>query len=130
MPKKKTKLRLKDLDKLCSLIVRTRDNWTCVLCHKKYLPPTAKIQCSHFWSRRHTSTRFDLPNLDALCAGCHLRVEANKQGDYREFKIQQLGLKEYNNLDLRHKEIHKVNQSYLQDLREELQDKAKELGLL
>lgn len=130
MPKKKTRLRLKDLDGITSLIVRSRDLWTCVLCKVRHLPPTAKIQCSHYWSRRHTSTRFDVLNLDALCAGCHLKYENNKQGIYRDFKIKQLGLKKYNELEKRHQEIRKVNQSYLRDLREELQETARTMGLL
>ena len=33
-------------------------------------------------------------NCDAACYGCHAVWEANKQGDYRNFKIKQLGMKD------------------------------------
>jgi hypothetical protein len=95
------KIKIDTADKYFSLYVRIRDNWTCQRCKRKYKQGDRGITCSHFWSRRHENTRFDLENCDTLCFGCHSLWESDKQGDYRDFKIKQLGEKEYKNLMIR-----------------------------
>ena len=86
-------------DRLFSLCIRNRDKWRCVRCKKQYHPPTNALQCSHFWGRGNYATRFHRWNCDAACYGCHAIWEANKQGDYRNFKIKQLGMKKYKELE-------------------------------
>jgi Bacteriophage Lambda NinG protein len=54
-----------ELDRLTSVIVRRRDR-RCVTCGSR-----EKLQCSHFYSRRHVATRFDLRNCNAMCARCN-----------------------------------------------------------
>jgi len=104
-PKKKVKTRSKEwsvkkADGLFSKFIRERDG-KCVRCGK-----TEYLQCSHFWPRAISSTRFDPENCDTLCYGCHYGDryhgwEYAKQGEYRDFKIKQLGDEGYKNLALR-----------------------------
>lgn len=94
-------IKISKLDALFSKQIRERDNWTCVRCGRRYEPPTNALHCSHFWGRANKATRYDPENCDALCYGCHALWEANKQGEYRDFKIKQLGKKGYNALERR-----------------------------
>ena len=80
-------------DRIFSRWIRDRDK-RCMRCGK-----TENLQCSHFWSRRHSSVRYDPKNCVAACAGCHLyHWEVEKQGHYRDFMIQWLGQEEYDAL--------------------------------
>ncbi len=54
-----------ELDRYTSLIVRRRDG-RCMTCGS-----VQRLQCSHFYSRRYLSVRFDLRNCNAMCAGCN-----------------------------------------------------------
>lgn len=65
------KLKLDVADKLFSLWIRTRDEWTCQRCGVYYEPPTRALHCSHFKGRGKENTRFDPRNADSLCYGCH-----------------------------------------------------------
>ena len=58
---------LAELDRLTSLLVRRHDR-RCVTCGCG-----RNLQCSHFYSRRHLATRFDLRNCNAMCADCNRR---------------------------------------------------------
>ena len=64
-------------DSAFSKYIRTRDNWTCQRCMKKYEPPTSALHCSHFMGRAKEATRFDPENADALCYGCHRYLTAH-----------------------------------------------------
>ncbi len=88
-------------DSLFSRYIRTRDKWRCQRCFTQYQEGDQGLQNSHFWGRGNWNTRFDSENCDALCYGCHARWEGNKQGDYRDFKIKQLGIIGYKNLEMR-----------------------------
>lgn len=94
-------IKIDKLDTLFSKFIRARDNWTCQRCHKRYEPPTGALHCSHFWGRGNKATRYDSGNCDALCYGCHSLWEASKQGDYRDFKLRQLGQEQYDALEKR-----------------------------
>jgi len=98
---KTKKIRITKADEKFSKYIRTRDGWICQRCGRRYTPPTNGLQCSHFWGRANKCTRFDPENCDALCYGCHSLWEGNKQGDYRDFKIRQLGKKGYEALEKR-----------------------------
>lgn len=50
-----------------SLAVRARDNYTCQWCGST----TNQMQCSHVYSRRHRTIRWDMMNAKCLCAACH-----------------------------------------------------------
>jgi len=75
--------------------VRDRDGGKCYFCGKQ------GRQNSHFWGRGNSATRYDPLNCDYACGGCHMRVEGNKQGLYREMKLKQLGKKGYDELEKR-----------------------------
>lgn len=93
-------LKLDKADVVFSLFVRTRDDWTCQRCHKKYTPPTNALHNSHYFGRGREGTRFEPDNCDALCHGCHQHWgSADKEG-YRAFKIKQLGQKRFDTLTL------------------------------
>ena len=96
------KIKLKSSDIFFSKYIRLRDK-QCVRCHKK---GTGKygingLQCSHYFSRRKKSTRYDEQNCDTLCPGCHRSWELDKKGEYRDFKINQLGQKSFDLRELR-----------------------------
>lgn len=79
--------------------VKKRDK-KCVLCKRK--PPEVVLTCSHFWGRYASATRYDFENADAICFGCHFKIENAKQGIYREFKMKQLGPEKYKALEKRY----------------------------
>jgi len=62
-----------ELDRLTSLIVRRRDK-RCVTCGS-----TQGLQCSHFYSRRYLSVRFDLRNCNAMCVRCNRRHNKDRR---------------------------------------------------
>ena len=75
---KKTISKLKkELDKFFSLFIRLRyatENLglvQCFTCGKVAHYKTGGMQCGHFQSRRHHSTRWDEKNVNAQCAGCN-----------------------------------------------------------
>lgn len=98
------RITLDPADKVFSQYIRLRDG-ECVRCHSlvefnsKGLP--VSHQASHYISRGKESTRFDESNVDCLCHGCHQYWgSADKEG-YRNFKLAQLGMQEFNLLQMR-----------------------------
>lgn len=88
----------KKADSLFSKYIRDRDK-RCFFCSNK------ASQNSHFWGRGNSATRYDPENCDGICGGCHMRHEGNKQGLYRDKKIEQLGGKGYKALESRARSI-------------------------
>ncbi len=66
------KIRRDKADELFSKLVRERAGWCCETCGK-YFPEDNRqgLHCSHLYSRRHQSTRYDPGNAIAQCFGCH-----------------------------------------------------------
>src|ERR1051325_4496175 len=62
-----------ELDKYTSIMARRRDG-KCVTCDS-----VRSLQCSHFYSRRYLSIRFDLRNCNAMCAGCNRRHNRDRR---------------------------------------------------
>ena len=93
------KIRLKPADIVFSRLIRKRDGWRCIRCKTQYEPPTQALHCSHFWGRSNKKTRFDPRNCDALCYGCHRLWEGRKRFEYSDFKLIQLGKKQYIDLE-------------------------------
>ena len=73
-----------ELDRLTPMIVRRRDR-RCVTCGSN-----RNLQCSHFYSRRHLSVRFDLRNCHAMCAGCNRRHNSDPE-PYLAFMRERYG---------------------------------------
>lgn len=79
----------------------------CIVTGKTILE--ARLTCSHFWNEgTYPSVRYDPENCDTISWAYHygnpyVGWEFNKQGDYRDFKIKQLGIKKYKLLEERAK---------------------------
>ena len=119
------KLKLFPSDVVWSKYIRTRDNWTCQRCNKKYTPPTSALHCSHFWSRGNWSVRFDFFNCQSLCYGCHSYLGGNPQ-EHREFVLNRLGQKEFDALQKRRNTSLKAGEKkYLlsKEFRKEVEEK-------
>ena len=65
-------------DKYFSLCVRERAGWTCDRCKEKYTPPTMALHCAHWHSRGNWFVRFDPSNALAMCMGCHLFTQRER----------------------------------------------------
>ena len=65
---------IKKLDKVFSLYIRLRyaknEIAQCFTCGKK--DHYKRLQCGHFQSRKHYSTRWDEVNCQVQCAGCNV----------------------------------------------------------
>lgn len=92
-------------DKAFSLFIRARDK-KCVRCLRagdldKRGLPILGLQCSHFFGRAKESVRFDQFNADSLCMGCHQYWGSTDREAYRDFKVKQLGQKQFDFLCVR-----------------------------
>ena len=94
--------------------IRRRDG-RCVRCGK-----TKNLQCSHFWVDGRNSTRFNEENCDTLCYACHYGNldgwEYQKQGEYMQFKIKQLGTKRYKALERLSNDYKKFTMDELEEI--------------
>ena len=72
-----------------SKTVRARDRFTCQKCQKTYPENHAGLHCSHNYSRRHRTIRWDLLNALALCYSCHEWFGGNpvESGKWLEEKL-------------------------------------------
>jgi len=65
---------IKKLDTVFSIYIRRKDSINeiarCVTCDKK--AHWSKLQCGHWASRKHYSTRWDEDNCHVQCAGCNV----------------------------------------------------------
>lgn len=95
-----------ELDRLTSVIVRRRDR-RCVTCGT-----ALGLQCSHFYSRRHLATRFDLRNCHAMCAECNRRHNID-QTPYHDFMLDRYGPEVVEELDGLRKSLGKVTDEEL-----------------
>ena|SRR3990167_5419587 len=90
------KVKIRQVDKLFSQVIRQRDKMLCVY-RFKCPSGTFGSQVSHWQKRRKESVRCDLRNGDWVCGKCHYFVENDKDGQKTldAFKLKQLGEKEY-----------------------------------
>lgn len=77
-------------DKQFSLFIRQRDGH-CLYpgCYN------TTTDCSHFYERHHSGTRFDPLNCIALCRDHHTEWERRKKYEYKEFMIARIGEAEF-----------------------------------
>jgi hypothetical protein len=101
-----------ELDRLTSLIVRKRDR-KCVTCGS-----VQSLQCSHFYSRRYLSVRFDLRNCNAMCAGCNRRHNRDRK-PYERYMLKAYGTGVVTELDQLRASLHKVTYVQLLELLDE-----------
>lgn len=100
-------MKIDQADTYFSRYIRTRDNWTCQRCLKRYEEGSQGLHCSHFFGRRNEATRFDEDNCVALCFGCHKYFDEHNREAYRDFKLNQLGEKRFKALKVRANTIKK-----------------------
>ena len=78
----------------------------CPYCHnvkgKKLEESRFVLQCSHFWGRNCSATRYEFDNADCFCSGTHFKWEGEKAGAYRDYMIKKLGKKRYDELERLH----------------------------
>ena len=92
-------IRISAADKKFSILVRTRDNWTCQRCMKKHPPPTSSLHCCHVFTRRSRATRFSLDNCYSWCYGCHQYMDSHPDEKY-EWVIKRIGRERFEALRL------------------------------
>ena len=104
------KLKRDYLDAVVSDFVRYRDQWTCQRCRKSFIPPSQGYHCSHFKSRAHKGTRYDLLNCDGLCWPCH-KYFAARINEYRDWKVVRIGERAVTLLEYKARKPFKINRS-------------------
>jgi hypothetical protein len=114
---------VKNLDAVFSQYIRIKDSIneiaTCVTCGKK--DHYKKLQCGHFQSRRHYSTRWDEDNVGVQCYGCNI----SNQGQQFLF-AKYLGLDKAEEMVLKSKQVVKFTDNDLQDMIQHYKNKLKE----
>lgn len=80
------------------------------------------LDCSHFHSRRHKSTRFDPDNASGLCGGCHMHLDESHD-DFTEWFKKRLGTDRYELLRIRKNTIKKFTKAEIEALKENLKEK-------
>ena len=110
------------LDTVFSQYIRRKDAIdeiaACVTCGKK--DHYKKLQCGHFMSRRHYSTRWDENNVGVQCYGCNI----TSQGQQFLF-AKYLGLELAEEMVLKSKQTVKFTDTDLQDMIQHYKDKLK-----
>lgn len=76
-----------------SIWVRRRDG-RCLKCGS-----TENLTNSHFHGRSHKATRYLPDACDTFCVYCHGEWETEKKGEYRLWKIEQLGQERFDALE-------------------------------
>lgn len=112
------KIRIDKRDTIFSKIIRLRARWTCEACGQ-YFPLGHGLQCSHFFGRRHRSTRWDPDNAAAHCFGCHRRFTENPL-EFAAWVRKYLGDTRYEMLQERHNRVIKRNKHDLEFLYQHL----------
>ena len=99
--------RLEDeLDDLWSLVVKTRDGWTCQRTGKVFPPGTRRgLDAAHIWSRGASRlVRWDLDNGVALNSGTHMYYHRHPLA-FLTWARQRLGEERFDRLRIRSKTV-------------------------
>lgn len=105
-------------DTVFSKIIRLRAKWNCERCGK-YFQFGHGLQASHFFSRRHKSTRWDFDNCAAHCFACHQHLGGNPI-DFTNWIRKYLGDGRYEILQEKHQRIVKRTKADLEALYQHL----------
>lgn len=119
------KIRIDKRDKVFSELIRLRARWNCEACGR-YFPKGHGLQCSHFFGRRHQSTRYDLDNAAAHCYTCHMSFGENPT-IFTAWIKKYLGDYRYEALELRHRKIVKRTKPEAEELYQHLREQYKAL---
>ena len=120
---------VKKLDNIFSQYIRLRyaddlGNTECFTCGK--IDHWKKLQCGHFQSRKHYSTRWNETNCQVQCSGCNVF----KYGEQYLFGLnldKKYGLGTSEQLYIQSKEMVKLSNIDIEMLINTYQDKIKEL---
>lgn len=112
------KIRIDKRDTVFSKLIRLRARFNCEKCGR-YFPQGHGLQCSHFFGRRHMSTRWDPDNAAAHCFVCHMRFGENPI-EFTAWIKQYLGDGRYDMLTERHRRIVKRTKHDLEFLYQHL----------
>lgn len=77
-------------DRHFSRLVRMRARWKCERCGVDHSANTGALDCSHFYGRSSTSTRWHQLNAVAHCYGCHSYL-GSRPVEFREWMIEKRG---------------------------------------
>jgi hypothetical protein len=119
---KKTISKLKkELDKWFSLYIRIRYSVNglcqCFTCGKVGHYKTGGMQCGHFQSRRHHSTRWNETNCQVQCVGCNM-FKAGEQWKFGIALNSKYGEGTSRELEfLAHTTVKKIRAEYEEDIR-------------
>jgi hypothetical protein len=102
VPKTERQKAIAKLDALCRQILLLRDRrdeatFMCVSCGK--IETLDHSNVSHYISRRHMSTRFDLHNIHLSCVACNKWKHGNPI-QYRKALVEKYGQEEVDRLEL------------------------------
>lgn len=114
------KIRIDKRDTIFSKLIRLRAGWNCESC-RKYFPFGHGLQCSHFFSRRHQSTRYDPDNAAAHCFTCHQRLGENPV-EFAVWIRKYLGDVRYEELQIKHRQIVKRTKADAEALYQHLKE--------
>lgn len=87
-------------DALFSELVRKMADWSCEKCGGNFENRKDIFDCSHFYSRKNKSVRFDFQNVAALCRGCHFYF-GEHPAEHSEFFLKKLGQEKFDALRIR-----------------------------
>lgn len=103
-------------DALFSDIVRERADWSCENCRRTFVKKESLggsgLECSHFWSRRNKSVRWDFENAASFCSGCHRKFGENP-AEHSAFFLKRLGQNKYDALGIRARTPAKIDEKSL-----------------
>ena len=88
---KKSNFTMTVADVAFSQCVKERANYCCERCGKSYRDDDSGLDCSHVFSRRYKSIRYDPDNAMALCFHCHKFWWHSDPVDSGEWAIKKLG---------------------------------------
>ena len=112
-PKTMKKSLKEKLDRVFSLYIRLRDTdengyFRCPTCGR--IKTFKDADCSHYWSRTHTSTRFDEDNCVTECRYCN-RFDSSHLDGLGKFLVKKLGQQRFDLLNWKHNQPKKYSES-------------------
>lgn len=129
-PKKRKggkKIALSPLDREFSRYIRTRDRWTCQKCGTVYPEGSQGLHCSHVFSRRHKSIRWEPMNAKALCFSCHQWFGGNPVEAY-QWLVEYMGPERLAELERMKAQTVKDNEAYRQEQKARLQEMLSDIS--
>lgn len=119
------KIKLDKIDKVFSLLVRTRAGWRCQRCQKFYPEGQRQgLHCSHIFGRAKKSTRWSEKNCVAHCHGCHAYLTANPV-EFTEWARAHLGEDAFNKLRVQANQPTRLNERIKADIYDDLKAQLK-----